>query len=82
MSYKGDEHLKSLLSAAGESRSVDEVKETLRGINAAPADLGEPDRWTKLFKLNGNAEAVQQLAALKEHLAANQNNKAQNKLAD
>lgn len=82
MTYKGDEHLQSLLAAAGEKRSVSEIKETLKGINAAPADLGEPDRWVKLFRTNGNSEAVTQLAALKEHLAANQNNPQQNKLAD
>lgn len=82
MSYKGDEHLKSLLSASGEKRTVEEVKETLRGINAAPADLGEPQRWARLFTTNDNAETVQQLAALKEHLAANQNNVKQDKLAD
>jgi Xaa-Pro aminopeptidase len=82
MTYKGDDHLKSLLIAAGENRTVDDVKETLKGINAAPGDLGDPDRWTKLFKTNGNAEVVAQLAALKEHLAANQNNVQQNKLAD
>ncbi|TAL27637.1 MAG: aminopeptidase P family protein [Alphaproteobacteria bacterium] len=82
MTYKGDDHLKSLLIAAGEKRTVDDVKETLKGINAAPGDLGDPDRWTKLFKTNGNAEVVAQLAALKEHLAANQNNVQQNKLAD
>jgi Xaa-Pro aminopeptidase len=82
MSYKGDEHLKSLLSASGEKRTVEEVKETLRGINAAPADLGEPQRWARLFRTNDNAETVQQLAALKEHLAANQNNVKQDKLAD
>ncbi len=82
MTYKGDEHLKSLLTAAGESRSVDDVKETLKGINAAPADLGEPQRWTRLFKTNDNKEIVQQLAALKEQLAANQNSVTQNKLAD
>ncbi|MDI1229351.1 MAG: aminopeptidase P family protein [bacterium] len=82
MSYKGDEHLKSLLSASGEKRSVEEVKETLRGINAAPADLGEPQRWARLFQTNDNAETVQQLAALKENLAANQNNVQQDKLAD
>ena len=82
MTYKGDEHLQSLLSAAGEKRPVAEIKETLKGINAAPADLGEPDRWVKLFKTNGNAEAVAQLAALKKNLAANQNNVQQDKLAD
>ncbi|MEZ0224333.1 MAG: aminopeptidase P family protein [Alphaproteobacteria bacterium] len=82
MTYKGDDHLKSLLIAAGEKRTVDDVKETLKGINAAPGDLGDPDRWTRLFKTNGNAEVVAQLAALKEHLAANQNNVQQNKLAD
>ena len=82
MTYKGDEHLKSLLTAAGEKRSVDDVKEALKGINAAPEDLGEPDRWIKLFKTNGNTEIVQQLSALKEQLAANQNSVAQNKLTD
>ena len=82
MTYKGDEHLQSLLSAAGETRPVAEIKETLKGINAAPADMGEPDRWVKLFKTNGSSEAVAQLAALKEHLAANQNSQKQNKLAD
>lgn len=82
MTYKGDEHLQSLLSAVGETRPVAEIKETLKGINAAPADMGEPDRWVKLFRTNGNTEAVAQLAALKEHLAANQNSQKQNKLAD
>ncbi|MDE1153888.1 MAG: aminopeptidase P family protein [Micavibrio sp.] len=82
MAYKGDEHLKSLLSAAGEKRDVAEIKEALRGINAAPEDLGEPTRWTRLFKIGAHAETVQQLTALKEQLAANQNNVKQDKLAD
>jgi Xaa-Pro aminopeptidase len=82
MTYKGDEHLKNLLAVAGEKRSLAEVKETLKGINAAPADLGEPLRWVKLFSTGGSAEIIQQLSALKEQLAANQNNVQQNKLAD
>ncbi len=82
MSYKGDEHLKSILSAAGETRDVAAIKEILSGINAAPADLGEPDRWVKLFKTGASPEIVQQLSALKEQLAANENNAPQDKLAD
>lgn len=82
MTYKGDEHLKNLLTVAGEKRSIAEVKETLKGINAAPADLGEPLRWVKLFSTGGSAEIIQQLSALKEQLAANQNDLKQNKLAD
>jgi Xaa-Pro aminopeptidase len=82
MSYKGDEHLQSLLAAAGEKRTVNEIKETLRGVNAAPADLGEPDRWTRLFKTGANPEIIRQLSALKEQLAANENNAPQDRLKD
>ncbi|MBI1214343.1 MAG: M24 family metallopeptidase [Alphaproteobacteria bacterium] len=82
MSYKGDEHLQSLLSAAGEKRPVSEIKDALRGVNAAPEDLGEPDRWTRLFKTGADPEIIQQLSALKEQLAANENKAPQNRLAD
>lgn len=82
MTYKGDEHLASLLSASGEKRTVEEVKETLKGILAAPEDLGDPNRWVRLFRVDGNDEAVQQLSALKADLAANQNSVKQNRLAD
>jgi Xaa-Pro aminopeptidase len=68
MSYKGDEHLSKLLAAAGEDRSLATIKKILSGINAAPDDLGDPLRWTKLFKIGGDAEVVAQLSALRETL--------------
>lgn len=81
MSYKGDDNLQKLLTAAGETRHIAEIKSILNGVNAAPEDLGEPLRWTKLFQVTA-PDAVEQLAALKKELAANQNDIAQNKLAD
>ncbi|MDP2206142.1 MAG: aminopeptidase P family protein [Alphaproteobacteria bacterium] len=68
MSYKGDEHLAKLLAAAGEDRNLGTIKKILSGINAAPDDLGEPLRWTKLFKTGDDAEVVAQLSALRETL--------------
>jgi len=68
MSYKGDEHLSKLLAAVGEDRSMATIKKILSGINAAPDDLGEPLRWTKLFKTGGDAEVVAQLSALRDSL--------------
>jgi Xaa-Pro aminopeptidase len=68
MSYKGDDHLSKLLSAAGESRDIHTIKKILSGTNAAPDDLGEPLRWTKLFKTGGDAEVIAQLSALRDSL--------------
>lgn len=68
MSYKGDEHLAKLLSAAGDTRDIAAIKKILCGINAAPDDLGAPDRWTKLFKTGDDAETIAQLSALKAQL--------------
>lgn len=82
MAYKGDDHLKSLLTAAGETRGLEDIKQILSGINAAPADIGAPDRWQLLFKTGANPEVAQQLGALKEQLAANQNTAKQEKLSD
>lgn len=71
MTYKGDEHLVQLLAAAGETRPIETIKSILAGINAAPADLGDPMRWTQLFRINDPAkaaEAIEALAALKAAL--------------
>lgn len=81
MTYKGDDHLAKLLAAAGDARPMEKIKSILAGINAAPDDLGEPQRWAKLFKTNEDAETIAQLSALKASLkpAAEP---AQNRLAD
>jgi Xaa-Pro aminopeptidase len=84
MTYKGDAHLETLLKAAGETRPLDGIKDILRGIAAAPDDIGAPDMWLKLFKTNGDAETAAQLKALKNRLAAEQEagqaNKTENRL--
>lgn len=68
MSYKGDENLSKLLIAAGESRSMESIRKVLAGINAAPDDMGDALRWTKLFTTGDDAETIAQLAALKNSL--------------
>lgn len=80
--YKGDEHLQSLLAQAGETRSIGDIKDALRAVNAAPEDLGDPTRWTRLFKTSGQPETLLQLSALKAQLAANENSKPQDRLGD
>lgn len=80
MAYKGDAHLETLLKAAGETRPLETIKDILRGINAAPEDIGAPDQWLKLVKTNNDAEAVAELKALKKELAGDNDNKAQNRL--
>jgi len=80
MTYKGDAHLETLLKAAGETRPLDSIKDILRGIAAAPEDIGAPDQWLKLIKTDGSAEAATQLKALKKELAAGNNNTAENRL--
>ena len=81
MTYKGDAHLETLLKAAGEMRTVDSIKDILRGIAAAPDDIGAPDQWLKLFKTGGNDETITQLKALKTELAADNGNAAENRMA-
>ena len=51
MSYKGDTYLQQLLKASGETRSLQDIKEVLAGINAAPEDIAAPTLWLKLFKI-------------------------------
>ncbi len=80
MTYKGDDHLAQLLTAAGDTRPMEKIKSILAGINAAPDDLGEPLRWAKLFKTNDDAETIAQLAALKSSLKPTEE-PAQNRLA-
>ncbi len=80
--YKGDANLDKLLKAAGEARPLEDIKAVLEGILAAPEDIAAPALWLKLFVTGSNPETAQQLSALKEQLAANQNAVAQNRLAD
>jgi len=80
MNYKGDANLEKLLKAAGETRSLPEVKATLEGILAAPEDIAAPARWLTLFKTN--TEAAQQLTALKAEMQDHQKTSSQDKLAD
>lgn len=68
--YKGDAHLEKLLHSAGETRPLSAIKDILRGVNASPEDLGDPDRWMRLVKTGTDAETKMQLAALKTTLAA------------
>jgi len=70
MAYKGDTHLEQLLKAAGEQRSMQEIKDVLKGILAAPEDIAAPTLWLRLFKVESSPEAAEQLAALKEQIAA------------
>lgn len=81
MTYKGDAHLETLLKAAGETRPLDSIKDILRGIAAAPEDIGAPDQWLKLIKTGGNDDAITQLKALKTELAADNDNRAENRMA-
>lgn len=81
MTYKGDAHLETLLKGAGETRPIDGIKDILRGIAAAPDDIGAPDQWLKLIKTGGNDEAITQLKALKKELAAGNDNAAENRMA-
>lgn len=80
MTYKGDAHLETLLKTAGETRPLDSIKDILRGIAAAPEDIGAPDQWLKLIKTGNNTEAVTQLKALKKELAAGNDNTAENRM--
>jgi len=69
-SYKGDAHLEKLLQAAGETRPLSAIKDILRGVNAAPEDLGDANRWMRLVTTSTDVETKIQLAALKQTLAA------------
>lgn len=82
MTYKGDANLEKLLKAAGETRSLDDIKETLKGIIAAPQDIAAPDLWLTLFKSSSNKDIAQQLTALKDEMAEQTVPPQQNKLAD
>ena len=82
MKYKGDANLEELLKGAGETRSLEEVKATLKGILAAPEDIAGPTLWLTLFKTGSSAEVAQQLTALKEELADHQETFHQDRLAD
>jgi len=83
MKYQGDANLEKLLKTAGETRSLDEAKETLKGILAAPTDIAAPALWLTLFKsATTNPEIAQQLTALKEEIADDSVAVHQSKLAD
>ena len=82
MAYKGDANLEKLLKTAGETRSLGDVKETLKGIIAAPEDIAAPKLWLTLFKSASNTDVAQQLSALKEEMADEHASVEQNKLAD
>lgn len=82
MQYKGDAHLETLLSAAGDKRSAAEVRSVIKGLLAAPEDIAAPHLWLKLFKIAPQSEAAQQLTALKEEIANDNSSIKQNKLAD
>lgn len=70
MSYKGDKNLAELLSKAGETRSVAEIKSIMSGIIAAPPDIAAPDLWLQLFHTKNNAALVAELKALKKTMMA------------
>jgi len=62
--YRGDADLARLLSAAGVTRSVDEVRALIAGVNAAP-DGERPDRWLDLVGTDLGDELTGQLKALR-----------------
>jgi Xaa-Pro aminopeptidase len=69
--YRGDEHLAALLARAGVAMDPAELRELVRGVNAAPPG---PEDWRVLVvpaKGGGDAaELREQLAALQRELAA------------
>ncbi|MBU6474682.1 MAG: M24 family metallopeptidase [Alphaproteobacteria bacterium] len=81
MAYKGDANLEKLLKDAGETRPLDAVKATLRGVLAAPEDIAAPDLWLTLFKAAANKNVAEQLTALKNQLAAETSAPQQDRLA-
>lgn len=68
LAYKGNEHLAKLLLAAGEKRPFSTILSILEGVLAAPEDIGDPYAFTRLFNINDNAEAKEQLLALKQDM--------------
>src|SRR5260370_70737 len=69
MTYTGDANLEKLLKSAGETRSLAEIRETLKGIIAAPEDIAAPKLWLTLFKSASNKDVADQLSALKDKMA-------------
>lgn len=66
--YKGDDHMMGLLHDAGEKRTINEIKDLLRGVVAAPVDMGNPDAWLTLINTNNHDELKDQLKELKNFL--------------
>jgi len=66
--YQGDSDLARHLAAAGIHRSVEEIRDLIAGVNAAP-DGEDPDRWLALVGTDLPAGLVAQLKALRRLMA-------------
>lgn len=63
--YKGDTELNKLLKDAGSDKTASDIRDLLAGVQAAPADIADPDRWIALAAgSNDNEELREQLKAL------------------
>ena len=67
--FEGDDRLAELLRAAGTPASLDEVKELMAGIAAAPRPLDDED-WLRLIAPSMDGALRDQLIALRERLAS------------
>ena len=68
-SYRGDAALAKLLAAAGSAMTVDDLRELLTGVLAAP-EGEDPEAWMVLAAADPAEELRAQLQALKRELAA------------
>ncbi|WP_119677371.1 aminopeptidase P family protein [Indioceanicola profundi] len=66
--YRGDADLARLLQEAGIGRSVEDIRDLIAGVNAAP-DGSRPDRWLELVGVELPAELEAQLRALRDMVA-------------